>query len=194
MKTRPWTLTSVFIGSLVIWGSHVETAAEDVGYVDAHLHFTNQVVRQGGNLSKNRGGVSRPGRGKVGKRGPGSGSRPRVGPTETFDEKEYVECADHMIALMDEPAAVGRVFNIGSDQPISILDLARHVIAASGSASAVEFQSYSAAYDEDFEDIRRRVPDLTRLRATIDYQTRYDLAAIVRELIDLKQGSARDSS
>ena len=85
---------------------------------------------------------------------------------------------------METPAAVGSVFNIGSDQPISIRELAEKVIAAAGSASSIEFQSYTDAYDKDFEDIRRRVPDLSRLRQTIDYRPRYDLEAIIGELVE----------
>ena len=91
---------------------------------------------------------------------------------------------------MQTPAAMGRVFNIGSDQPVSILDLARTVIQQAGTAAPIEFQSYTEAYDADFEDIRRRVPDLSRLRATIDYRSRYDLPAIVREVIAWKRAKA----
>ena len=85
------------------------------------------------------------------------------------------------------PAAIGRVFNIGSDQPISILDLANSVISLSSSQSVIEFQSYTEAYDEDFEDIRRRVPDLARLRAAIGYQPQYDLRGIIRDVVAWKR-------
>lgn len=88
-----------------------------------------------------------------------------------------------VLSLMAEPIAVGRVFNIGSDQPVSILELAQLVAAEVSGQVAIEFQSYSAAYDDDFEDIRRRVPEVSRLRATIDYRPRYDLAGIIRELV-----------
>jgi UDP-glucose 4-epimerase len=84
---------------------------------------------------------------------------------------------------METPAALGRVFNIGSDQPVSILELAKLVVRLAGSASPIAFQSYTAAYDADFEDVRRRVPDLSRLKATIRYAPRYDLEAIVRDVI-----------
>ena len=56
-------------------------------------------------------------------------------------------------------AAIGGVFNIGSDQPISIRELAERVIAAVDPRLEIEYQSYAAAYSEDFEDVRRRVPD-----------------------------------
>ena len=67
-----------------------------------------------------------------------------------------------ILALMDCPAVVGGVLNIGSDQPVSILELARRVIAAVDPSLAVEFASYAQAYSEDFEDCRQRVPDLTK--------------------------------
>ena len=81
---------------------------------------------------------------------------------------------------------VGRV-GVGSDHPVSILELAQQVAAAVGGDVPVQFQSYSDAYDSDFEDIRRRVPDLSRLRATIAYSPRYDLAGIIREVVESRR-------
>ena len=92
-----------------------------------------------------------------------------------------------ILALMDCPAAVGGVFNIGSDQPVSILELAQRVIAAVDPSLQIEFISYAEAYDEDFEDCRRRVPDLSRLRAQIGYETQYDLDGVIRELVAWKR-------
>jgi UDP-glucose 4-epimerase len=114
-------------------------------------------------------------------------------PLTVHDDGRQTRCFAHVqdvivavTQLMDAPAAEGRVFNIGSDQPISIQDLAHRVIAATGSAAAVEYQTYADAYDADFEDIRRRVPDLTRLHATIPHRNRYDLDAIIQAVIDAK--------
>lgn len=118
--------------------------------------------------------------------------RPLVVHDDGLQERCFAHVNDvigGVINLMDSPAAVGRVFNIGSDQPVSILDLAHQVIAAAESTSQVEFQSYSDAYDDDFEDIRRRVPDLSRIQSTIDYRPRYDLAAIIHELIAQNRGT-----
>lgn len=116
-------------------------------------------------------------------------------PLVVHDDGRQVRCFAHVadvvaavIALMETPAALGRVFNIGSDQPVSILDLARQVVELAGTDAAIEFQSYTAAYDADFEDIRRRVPDLSRLQSTIDCRPRYDLAAILRELLAWQRG------
>jgi len=115
-------------------------------------------------------------------------------PLVVHDDGRQVRCFAHVkdivaavLALLQLPAAIGRVFNIGSDQPISILDLANSVISLSSSQSVIEFQSYTEAYDEDFEDIRRRVPDLARLRAAIGYQPQYDLRGIIRDVVAWKR-------
>ncbi len=112
-------------------------------------------------------------------------------PLVVHDDGQQVRCFAHVsdvvtsvLELMETPAALGRVFNIGSDEPVSIGELAQRVIAQTGSSSTVEFQSYSDAYDRDFEDVRRRVPDLTRLRATITARPRFDLNGIIREVAE----------
>ena len=88
---------------------------------------------------------------------------------------------------MDQPTAAGQVYNIGSDRPVSILDLARRVVALAESRSPIEFQSYAVAYDEDFEDVRCRVPDLSRLHGTVQHRNRYDLDAIIRSVIESRR-------
>lgn len=115
-------------------------------------------------------------------------------PLIVHDDGRQVRCFAHVadvvaavLALMQSPSAIGRVFNIGSDQPIAIRDLAAAVIAESESASSIHFQTYTEAYDQDFEDIRRRVPDLSRLRATISNQPQHDLASIIRDTIAWKR-------
>lgn len=111
-------------------------------------------------------------------------------PVVVHDDGHQVRCFAHVhdvvsavMALMDEPSAVGRVFNIGSDFPVSILELAQHVVRIAKSKSPIDFQSYTEAYDSDFEDVRRRVPNLARLRSTIDYRPAFDLDAIIGELV-----------
>ena len=111
-------------------------------------------------------------------------------PLVVHDDGKQIRCFAHVhdvigavLQLMETDDALGKVFNIGSDQPVSIEELAQTVIRLSGSPSEIQFQSYTDAYDADFEDIRRRVPDLSRLQQTIDYQPQYDLEAIVQQLI-----------
>jgi UDP-glucose 4-epimerase len=115
-------------------------------------------------------------------------------PVIVHDDGRQIRCFAHVadvvtavLALMQSPAALGQVFNIGSDQPVSILELATRAITLANSSSVVQFQSYTDAYDKDFEDVRRRVPDLSRLRGTIGYQPRYDLDAIIRDVLAWKK-------
>jgi len=115
-------------------------------------------------------------------------------PLVVHDDGRQVRCFAHVddvlvavTQLMEAPAAEGRVFNIGSDQPISIGELAHRVIAATASTSTIQYQSYAEAYDADFEDIRRRVPNLTRLHQTIPHRNRYDLDATIRSVIEFKR-------
>ena len=89
-----------------------------------------------------------------------------------------------VLELMENDDALGKVTNIGSDEPVSILELAERVVASAESQSEIQFQSYTEAYDEDFEDIRRRVPDVTRLRSLVEHRPNYDLDGIIRELIE----------
>ena len=111
-------------------------------------------------------------------------------PLVVHDDGKQIRCFAHVhdvigavLQLMETDEALGKVFNIGSDQPVSIKELAQTVVRLSSSHSEIQFQSYTDAYDADFEDIRRRVPDLSRLKQTIDYQPQYDLEAIIQELI-----------
>ena len=116
-------------------------------------------------------------------------------PLVVHDDGRQVRCFAHvqdvvtsLVKLVQTPAAQGHVFNIGSDQPVSILELAQRVIALAGSSSEIEYQSYAQAYDQDFEDIRHRVPDLTRLRQAIGFAPRNDLDSIIRDVIAWKRG------
>jgi UDP-glucose 4-epimerase len=88
-----------------------------------------------------------------------------------------------VIELMDCPAAEGQVFNIGSDQPISINDLAKKIIEVSSSQSPIKYQSYTEAYGLDFEDTRHRVPNLSKLRRTVSHAPKFDLEATLKELV-----------
>lgn len=112
-------------------------------------------------------------------------------PLVVHDDGQQIRCFAHVkdvvaavLSLMQAPTALGRVFNIGSDQPVTILDLARKVVELTGSNSQIEFQSYTDAYDKDFEDIRRRVPDLARLHQSINCARPSTLDQIVRDIIE----------
>jgi UDP-glucose 4-epimerase len=116
-------------------------------------------------------------------------------PLIVHDDGQQVRCFAHVadvvraiVELTAHTDAPGRVFNIGSDQPIAILDLARRVIAAANPAASIEFQSYAEAYSNDFEDCRHRVPDLSRLQEIIAFEPQHDLDATIGEIIEGKKG------
>jgi UDP-glucose 4-epimerase len=120
-------------------------------------------------------------------------------PLVVHDDGRQVRCFAHVsdvvraiVDLMEHPSAVGGVFNVGSDRPISILELAQRVVAAVDPALQIQFQSYADAYSEDFEDCRRRVPDISRLKSLIDFQPRYDLDAIIREIVMWKHKQEKE--
>ncbi len=112
-------------------------------------------------------------------------------PLVVHDDGKQVRCFAHVddvvravATLIETPTAAGRVYNIGSDVPVSILELAERVISRVNRDAEIDFQSYADAYDESFEDIRRRVPDLTRIRDAIGYKPTKDLNAIIDAVAD----------
>jgi UDP-glucose 4-epimerase len=82
------------------------------------------------------------------------------------------------------PEADGLVFNIGSDQEVSINELARVVKEVTGSDSPIQYLSYDEVYGKDFEDMQRRVPDLSRIRGAIGYAPSKNLGQIVELVAD----------
>ena len=84
---------------------------------------------------------------------------------------------------MDTPTAAGQVFNVGNDFEISIADLARLVARKAGSASEIRFIPFEQAYDENFEDLVRRVPDLSRIRSVMGYEAATGIEEIVEQVI-----------
>jgi UDP-glucose 4-epimerase len=88
-----------------------------------------------------------------------------------------------MAALMNEPRAAGEVFNIGNGEEISIGDLAMRVCERTGSRSEIRCVPYEQAFDRSFEDMPRRVPDISKLRRLIGYEPRIQLNAIIDSVI-----------
>lgn len=95
-----------------------------------------------------------------------------------------------VVQLMETPAAAGDLFNIGGDQPITMLDLARKVVAATNSSSSIELQPYEQAFAPGFEDVRTRAPSLDRLKSVIDYQPRFDHDAALADVIAWRRGAS----
>jgi UDP-glucose 4-epimerase len=89
-----------------------------------------------------------------------------------------------LIRLSEVKGAVGEVFNIGNDrEEITIMDLARRVQACTGTKSEIVLVPYDTAYEEGFEDMQRRVPDLAKIRSLIGYEPRVQLDEILERVI-----------
>jgi UDP-glucose 4-epimerase len=89
-----------------------------------------------------------------------------------------------LAALAEDSRAVGEVFNVGNDrEEVTILDLAKRVKARAGSESEIVLVPYEKAYEEGFEDMQRRVPDLSKLRALTGYEPRVHLDEILDRVI-----------
>lgn len=86
-------------------------------------------------------------------------------------------------ALVDSPKAEGQVFNLGSQEEISIRDLAERVKQRVGSESPLRFIPYNQAYDGGFEDMRRRVPDISKIRKLVGWSPAIALDATLDEII-----------
>src|SRR5262249_54374387 len=101
--------------------------------------------------------------------------------------RSFTDVADAVratIALSRHSGAAGEVFNVGSGHEITIDDLAHRVKALTGSASPIVHVPYERAYERGFEDTRRRVPDISKLRDAIGFAPEVDLDASLRKVID----------
>lgn len=101
--------------------------------------------------------------------------------------KDVVEA---LVRLLNTPASRGQVFNIGSDQEISIKDLAYKVKETTGSASEIKIIPYTDVYPHGFEDMQRRMPDMTKLVNMIDFRPLTSLEEIIGDLIAEKKERA----
>jgi UDP-glucose 4-epimerase len=104
--------------------------------------------------------------------------------TQTRSFTHVVDVVDALLKLVAQPAAIGEVFNIGNDEEITIAKLAERVRQMSGSASPIKFVSYEEAYESGFEDMPRRLPDLSKAKAAIGYSPTRSLDAILADVID----------
>jgi UDP-glucose 4-epimerase len=86
--------------------------------------------------------------------------------------------------LMDEPAAVGDIFNVGNNEEVTIKDLAMKVKTMTGSDSEIDYVPYEKAYGPGFEDMERRCPNIGKLKEAIGFEPSYDLENIIQSVID----------
>lgn len=104
------------------------------------------------------------------------------------------DVVDALIKLMAVDESIGQVFNIGSSEEISIIELARRVKTLADSNSEIVFVPYDQAYDEGFEDMPRRIPDTSKVADLIGFRPRLCLDDILRIVIDFHSSGSNDTS
>jgi len=93
-----------------------------------------------------------------------------------------------LIKLMDRPDSIGQVYNIGSNEEISIFKLAEKVKELTNSDSEIVFVPYDEAYEEGFEDMPRRVPDITKINELVGFRPEMTLDGILQSVISFHSG------
>jgi UDP-glucose 4-epimerase len=111
-------------------------------------------------------------------------------PLTVFGDGRQTRCFCHvsdvvnaLLALLEKPAAEGDVFNVGSTEEVTILELAESIIRETASSSTIRLVPYENAYEEGFEDMRRRVPDISKIRGMVDWEPRRHLKQIIAEVV-----------
>ncbi|HRV59535.1 MAG TPA: GDP-mannose 4,6-dehydratase [Solirubrobacterales bacterium] len=118
-------------------------------------------------------------------------------PLTVYGDGEQRRCFCHvsdtveaLVGMLEVETAYGRVFNVGSQEETSIVDLARRIIDRTNSESEIVFVPYEEAYERGFEDMERRIPDLTRVGEEIGWQTSRDLNEIIDDVVAYTQFSS----
>jgi len=110
-------------------------------------------------------------------------------PIKVYGSGEQIRCFCHvddavraLLLVMESEQAVGQVFNVGNNQQISIMDLAKKVIELTNSKSEIIKVPYSKAYPEGFEDMQRRVPDISKIKMVLGWSPQIGLNQIVQDI------------
>jgi len=106
-----------------------------------------------------------------------------------YGSGEQIRCFCHindavkgLLLVMDSDKAVGEVFNVGNNQQISIMELAKKVIEITGSKSTIEKIAYEKAYPKGFEDMQRRVPDISKIKQVLGWSPQLNLDQIIKDI------------
>ena len=112
-------------------------------------------------------------------------------PITVYGSGEQSRCFGHvndaveaLLRLMSTSSAIGEVFNVGSTQEVSVRELAERVRTAAGSRSDIVLIPYSEAYAVGFEDMMRRVPDVSKLERVTGFRPNTSLEVIIRDVVD----------
>ena len=108
-------------------------------------------------------------------------------PLSVYGGGDQIRCFCHvddvvraLLLVMDSEQAIGQVFNVGNNQQISIIDLAKKVIEITNSASKIEKIAYEDAYPDGFEDMQRRVPDISKIKSVLGWSPKIGLDQIIK--------------
>ena len=106
-----------------------------------------------------------------------------------YGSGEQIRCFCHindavkgLLLVMDSEKAVGEVFNVGNNQQITIMELAKKVIEITGSKSTIEKIAYEKAYPQGFEDMQRRVPDISKIKQVLGWSPQLNLDQIIKDI------------
>jgi UDP-glucose 4-epimerase len=97
------------------------------------------------------------------------------------------DVVEGLLKIVKADTSIGEVYNLGGVGEISISELAHRVIQVTNSTSKIEYVPYDKAYPFGFEDMQRRVPDITKLKSTIDWEPRKDLNQIIKDITNFFQ-------
>ena len=110
-------------------------------------------------------------------------------PLSVYGSGDQIRCFCHvddairaLLLVMDTEKAVGEVFNVGNNKQISIMELAKKVIEITGSRSSIEKIAYEKAYPEGFEDMQRRVPDISKIKQFLGWTPEINLDQIIKDI------------
>jgi UDP-glucose 4-epimerase len=110
-------------------------------------------------------------------------------PLSVYGSGDQIRCFCHvadavkgLLLVMDSDNAVGQVFNVGNNSQISIMELAKKVIEITGSKSIIEKIAYEKAYPEGFEDMQRRVPDISKIKQVLGWEPKINLDQIIKDI------------
>ena len=100
------------------------------------------------------------------------------------------DVVEALLKLMVHPGAIGQVYNVGNPEEVSIRELAERIKAATGSKSPIVTIPYDEAYEAGFEDMPRRVPDITKINAAVGFQPKVGLDEIIRLVVEERRAYA----
>src|SRR5262245_20260009 len=99
------------------------------------------------------------------------------------------DVVEALVRLAGERRAVGEVFNIGNVDEVTISELAERVKQATGSCSPIQYVPYDEAYEAGFEDMPRRVPDITKIRELVGFEPMMKLEDIIADVVEHMRAS-----